>query len=200
MRPIWRYDQRDLEAGLRRTNVIAVNAPAMRRFRSPFLAVLIAAIALIASGCGSSKSAVDTSSTTTVPTTHDGTTKDGTTTDGTTTDGSKEDGSDDGGTGPVDPGTPRKIVDGDCGEVVADMTKAIEKSSRVQADAYAFRAFAKLCLGEDATDDLNVARDHQDELTADTREELTVVVQAHEPREDELRDLLRDVVPEKSTP
>lgn len=103
--------------------------------------------------------------------------------------------------GPPDPGTPRLIVEGRCGEVLDQMNEFIELSLTAEAEAFAYRGFAKLCLrDETATDDLDFARDHGDDLTPETRELLEAVTGAGVPRGEELRDLLRDELPVLAQP
>jgi hypothetical protein len=135
-----------------------------------------------------------TAATTTAPATTTATTTRGTTTAGTTTDDGE-----DGSTGPPEPGTPLVIIDGDCGQVADEMSAIIEKSPS-DAEAHAFRALAKLCLGEDASGDLAVARAREEELSPEARADLNAVRKANLPRGDELRDVLRDAVRKQAPP
>jgi hypothetical protein len=98
------------------------------------------------------------------------------------------------GDGPPEPATPR-IIDGECGEVLDETNELLEDSSAADAETRAVRGFAKLCLHQSAGEDLDFAREHAAQLTPETRELLEAVVDAGEPRGDELRDVLRERSP-----
>ena len=198
------YPHTTQSSALNRTAVIAT-AATRTSLRWLLLAVLITGVTLVAFGCGAAGQVAATKTVTT----SDGGAADNGTDAGGTHDGGKnantddgdangatendEDGADDCSTGPCDPGTPIIIPQGPCKKLIDETTRKIEASSGSEPEAHAIRGFARLCLGEDAQDDLAIAQAYKDELTADTRDELTAVMKAGMPQRDELRDLLRDV-------
>jgi hypothetical protein len=99
----------------------------------------------------------------------------------------------------VAPGAPRLILD-DCAEAARGATEAIEASEEVIAEAYAIRGLARLCLGEDVRQDLSTARDHQDELTAETQSALTAVIAAGLPEGRVLQEVVADAIGAQTSP
>lgn len=93
---------------------------------------------------------------------------------------------------PQEPYTPGPHPEDRCGEVLLEATEAIEASREPQAEAHAYRGFARLCLGQEATADLEFARDHADELSAETRDLLEAVIERNSPKGSELREVLRE--------
>jgi hypothetical protein len=214
------------ERGVRvRTVRVIVTAAARSRLRWLLLVVFVVFMLVIAAGCGGSSDRRIAGRTTSVPADHNGSANgknNGSDHDNDTgnandsgndsgngngnanDDGSDNDdgnGNDDcGATAPCDPGTPREIPQGPCRKVLGEQTETIEASSGTEAEAHALRAFAKLCLGMDASGDMAVAQQNKDELTTGTREALTAVVDAQQPRGAELQKVLQDVESQQGNP
>lgn len=169
--------------------------------------MLILVVAVIAGGCGGSSGEGGTQAA--GPAKSETTDDANSQTDGpveepsgspTSTSGNDSSGADDcGATAPCDPGTPH-IITGQCGEVVEKTTDEIENSSTIAAEAYGLRALAKLCLRQDASGDLAIAQEHEDELTTDTRDALTAAREAGFPKGDDLRNVLREELSEQANP
>jgi hypothetical protein len=101
--------------------------------------------------------------------------------------------------GPQEPYSPA-IIPGHCGDVVDQATAIIAASPNSEPNAHAYRALAKLCLGQDASDDLALARGNIDQLTAQAKMLITAVVAAGTPTGQQLLEVVRANVAHANTP
>jgi len=100
--------------------------------------------------------------------------------------------------GPQEPYSPN-IIPGHCGDVVDQATAIIAASSHSEPNAHAYRALAKLCLGQDASDDLALAQGNIDQLTPQAKMLITAVVAAGTPTGQELLEVVRANVAHANT-
>lgn len=101
--------------------------------------------------------------------------------------------------GPQEPYSPN-IIPGHCGDVVDQTTAIIAASSNSEPNAHAYRALAKLCLGQEASDDLALAQANIDQLTPQAKMLITAVVAAGTPTGQQLLEVVRANVAHANTP